>query len=238
MPMIGGTDMTETVERPNYYAIIPASVRYDNNLPGKASLLYGEITALCNQKGYCWASDSYFADLYGVAKSTIQTWLKALEINGHISRDVIYKEGTREIEHRYIRISVGGTPKNQRENNTSINTTVNNTSNKKHSAANATPLVQLKKDFDEIWKEYPNKQDKGRAFNHYKAWRNKSVNHNNAYLFERLRLYKKHLAANPWKSPMNGSTWFNGRFTDDYELTSSGNSSNNTAPQTREDWFG
>ncbi len=99
--------MTEKVERPNYYAIIPASVRYDNNLPGKSSLLYGEITALCNQKGYCWASDSYFADLYGVAKSTIQTWLKALEINGHISRDVIYKEGTREIEHRYIRISVG-----------------------------------------------------------------------------------------------------------------------------------
>ncbi|GFF01086.1 hypothetical protein DmLsi_28890 [Lactiplantibacillus plantarum] len=145
MPMIGGTDMTEKVERPNYYAIIPASVRYDNNLPGKASLLYGEITALCNQKGYCWASDSYFADLYGVAKSTIQTWLKALEINGHISRDVIYKEGTREIEHRYIRISVGGipknqstpTPKNQRDNNTSINTTVNNTSNKKHSTADA-----------------------------------------------------------------------------------------------------
>ncbi|RCI88654.1 helix-turn-helix domain-containing protein [Lactiplantibacillus plantarum] len=246
MPMIGGTDMTEKVERPNYYAIIPASVRYDNNLPGKASLLYGEITALCNQKGYCWASDSYFANLYGVSKQTIQNWLKALENNGHIVREVIYEEGTQKILHRYIKILVYPTQNNLHTptqnnlgvNNTSINTTVNNTSNKKHSAANATPLVQLKKDFEEIWKEYPNKQDKGRAFNHYKAWRKKSVNHNNAYLFERLRLYKKHLAANPWKSPMNGSTWFNGRFTDDYELTSSGNSSNNTAPQTREDWFG
>ncbi|MBS0944652.1 helix-turn-helix domain-containing protein [Lactiplantibacillus plantarum] len=226
--MIGGTDMTETVERPNYYAIIPASVRYDNNLPGKASLLYGEITALCNQKGYCWASDSYFADLYGVAKSTIQTWLKALEINGHISRDVIYKEGTREIEHRYIRISVGGipknqstpTPKNQRDNNTSINTTVNNTSNKKHSAANATPLVQLEKDFEEIWQAYPNKKGKGQAFNHYKAWRKKSVDHTNEYLFNKLDRYKQYIKLNSnWYHPLNGATWFNGRFDDELDLT-------------------
>ena len=141
-----GVIIMDKPEKPNYYAIIPASVRYDNNLPSKASLLYGEITALCNQKGYCWASDSYFADLYGVGKSTIQAWLKALEDDGHISRDVIYKEGTREIQHRYIRISGEGIPKNQgtpipknrRENITSINTTVNNTS-KNHCAANAAP---------------------------------------------------------------------------------------------------
>ncbi|WP_334427191.1 MULTISPECIES: conserved phage C-terminal domain-containing protein [unclassified Levilactobacillus] len=117
------------VEAPNYYAIIPANVRYDKNLPGKAILLYGEITALCNQKGFCWASDDYFAKLYGVTKMSIQNWLKSLEKGGYISREVTYKKNTREIEHRFIRMLVPptqknlGTPtqKNFRDNITSIN---------------------------------------------------------------------------------------------------------------------
>lgn len=36
-------------EQPNYYAIILASVRYDNTLKFAEKLLYGEITALANK---------------------------------------------------------------------------------------------------------------------------------------------------------------------------------------------
>ena len=128
----------------SYYAIIPADVRYDEKLTPNAKLLYGEITALCNEKGYCWASNSYFANLYNVCNKSISLWIKSLIDSKYISSEIVYKEGTKEIAYRYIRIlpypmekNVGGYGKNLpypmekkvKDNNT-INNTVNNTVNK------------------------------------------------------------------------------------------------------------
>ena len=44
----------------NYYAVIPAEVRYAKNLKANEKLMYGELTALANEKGYCYASNEYF----------------------------------------------------------------------------------------------------------------------------------------------------------------------------------
>jgi len=122
----------------SYYAIIPANVRYDKQLIDGAKLLYGEITALCNQEGYCWATNSYFSELYEVSTKTISTWVNQLRSKGYITTEMIYKEGTNEIVKRYIRIVPGGmeekvnTPMEEKVkgNSTLLNTTVNNTSNK------------------------------------------------------------------------------------------------------------
>lgn len=38
------------METPNYYAVIPAEIRYDKKLKANEKLLYGEITALANKK--------------------------------------------------------------------------------------------------------------------------------------------------------------------------------------------
>jgi DnaD/phage-associated family protein len=120
----------------SYYAIIPANVRYAKITNG-AKLLYGEITALCNEKGYCWATNKYFADLYEVDKSTIKKWLKALADNNFISTKLKYKDNSKEVETRYITIvqdpGCKNEPtsvqkytdpgcKNKPENNTSNNT--------------------------------------------------------------------------------------------------------------------
>lgn len=69
---------------PNYFAVIPASVRYDNTLPPMAKLLYGEIAALSNQEGFCWASNKYFADLYEVSARSVSELIGKLEGAGHI----------------------------------------------------------------------------------------------------------------------------------------------------------
>jgi hypothetical protein len=72
------------MDKPNYYAIIPASVRYDERLSASAKLLYGEITALTYKEGFCWASNSYFAKLYGVSPRAVRMMIEKLKKTGHV----------------------------------------------------------------------------------------------------------------------------------------------------------
>ena len=91
-------------EKPNYYAIIPAEVRYSKTLTPNAKLLYAEITALCNMNGKCTASTEYFCRVYEVSRASIQNWLSLLEKNGYITRVLIYRQGSKEILSRYIKL--------------------------------------------------------------------------------------------------------------------------------------
>ena len=116
-------------EKPNYYAIIPSDVRYSNLKPN-AKLLYGEITALSNKLGYCFASNSYFAELYGVSKNTVSRWITELKKSGFITIQ-IERNSNKEITKRIIGIDKKvDTPIDEKVkgNNTSINTTSNNIS--------------------------------------------------------------------------------------------------------------
>lgn len=97
--------MNEEKELPSYYSIIPATVRYDHNLKANEKLMYGEITALANKNGYCWAENRYFAELYDVHKITISKWLKNLEDNGYIRTELKYVYGTKQVSKRLIYIN-------------------------------------------------------------------------------------------------------------------------------------
>ena len=122
-------------EQPNYYAILSAEVRYDNRLKANVKLLFAEITALCNMNAECFASNKYFADLYGKSKTSISVWISELVKYGYIKVHYTYKVGTKEILNRYISILKGGiqenlnTPykKTSKSNTTSINTMKVNT---------------------------------------------------------------------------------------------------------------
>lgn len=66
---------------PCYFAVIPAYIRYHKKLSAGAKLLFGEIDALSNIEGFCWASNNFFSDLYGVSGKTIRRWLAELRNN-------------------------------------------------------------------------------------------------------------------------------------------------------------
>lgn len=92
------------MEKPSYYSIIPAKVRYDEELRPNEKLLYGEITALANKHGYCTAGNAYFADLYKVNKKTVSDWVSHLRKKGYIEEDIIYED--KKVVERRIYVEV------------------------------------------------------------------------------------------------------------------------------------
>ena len=89
----------------NYYAIIPAPVRYCKKLKANEKLMFGELTALANEKGFCYASNDYFANLYDVSKTSVSKWISNLEKNKFIRLKMIYQKGTKQIKERRIYIA-------------------------------------------------------------------------------------------------------------------------------------
>lgn len=74
----------KTSMQPSYWAVVPAGIRYDDRIPANAKLLYAEISALTGKTGYCFAPDSYFADLYRITERSVRRLLAALESEGYI----------------------------------------------------------------------------------------------------------------------------------------------------------
>jgi len=124
-------------EIPNYYAVIPATVRYDKSIPAGAKIMYGEITALSNQKGYCYASNTYFSKLYDCTPQAISKWIKQLENAGHVRIEYVGQQGIMQRrvsitvdryqhELRGVSTTVEGVSTTVEHNNTSNNNTSSN----------------------------------------------------------------------------------------------------------------
>lgn len=89
-------------EKPNYWSILPANVRYDKELKPNEKILYSEITSLMNREGYCYASNKYFASLYNVDPSVISRWVNHLVEKGYLESELVYKENSKEIAYRKL----------------------------------------------------------------------------------------------------------------------------------------
>ena len=152
-------------EKPNYYAIIPAEVRYSKTLTPNAKLLYAEITALCNMNGKCTASTEYFCRVYEVSRASIQNWLSLLDKNGYITRVLIYRQGSKEILSRYIKL-VDKPSLKMCTDNTNINITNTNLTDSNTKVGFVKPTII---DIKEYCKERKNNVDCETFFDFYES---------------------------------------------------------------------
>ena len=137
--------MNNSEQKPSYYSILTADVRYHDKLSPFDKLLYSDITALTNKKGYCNASNKYFSKVFNKSIRAISRSISTLSDNSLITTTLIRDENNEIVERKiYLNqtVSIGmeenvytpiakndDTPiaKNVQYNNTSnINTTSKN----------------------------------------------------------------------------------------------------------------
>ena len=87
-------------DKPSFYSILTADVRYDERIGDFAKLLYSDLTARCNRKGYCWPTNEQLAEDHRKNARTIVRTLRELESAGYIATEVIRDQKNMVVERR------------------------------------------------------------------------------------------------------------------------------------------
>ena len=94
--------MNKDLTQGGNYAILPAHIRYNKDLTDSEKILFCEITALSNKNGYCYASNKYLSEMYGVSIDTISRRVNKLKKKGFVSVQLIREQGSKNIKERRI----------------------------------------------------------------------------------------------------------------------------------------
>ena len=163
----------EQKERPGYWAVLPAAVRYDPELSSSAKLLYAEISALTGETGYCFATNAYFERLYGITERTVIRLIRELASRGFLR--IEDASGGKTQRRLYAGINpLAGTPdknvstpltKMSVPPDKNVTPIKNNKSNKKENNPPKAPQGAAWEPelFERFWKAYPRKEDKASA---------------------------------------------------------------------------
>lgn len=160
----------EETAKPSYWAVLPAAIRYDPEIPAAAKLLFAEISSLTECRGYCYASNEYFLKLFGMAERTLQRHLKALESAGYIR--ILDGSGGKSRRKIYAGINPLSYPvKNDGVTPSKMtgppvkNVTQNKKEIKKENDPPKAPqgAAWEPEMFERFWKAYPCKRDKASA---------------------------------------------------------------------------
>lgn len=96
-----------------YYAVIPATVLFNNELKPNEKLLYAIITALSNKEGFCYASNKYLGDKLGADPKTVSRWIANLRKYNYLIIDIIRNEQQEIIQRKIYPNDVPYLSKNQ-----------------------------------------------------------------------------------------------------------------------------
>lgn len=109
--------MNETVKREKKEIIIsenrdfkgvwiPERLYLTREFTPNEKFLLIEIYSLTKKKNReCFANNKHFADFVGLKENTVQKMMLKFENSGYIKRDYEYREGTKEIERRTIKLT-------------------------------------------------------------------------------------------------------------------------------------
>jgi hypothetical protein len=98
--VIGEVDTQNEINRIGYFAVIPATVLFNNELKPNEKLLYALITALSNKEGYCYASNKYLGEKLGVDHKTVSRWIANLRKYNYLVIDIIRNEQQEIIQRK------------------------------------------------------------------------------------------------------------------------------------------
>ena len=92
-------------DQANFFAILPAPVRYNAKLTPRSVLLYAALTSLAQANGEAYASNEYLMGILGISERTVNRLLAELVAEKYISIRYEYIGDSREIARRLIRIN-------------------------------------------------------------------------------------------------------------------------------------
>ena len=218
-------DTTKTApeaSKPAFWAVLPAAVRYDEDLPPNAKLLYAEISSLTDRRGYCYASNEYFMKVFSLSERTVQNLLNALKRGGYVR----ITDGSGGSGRRKIFAGLNPLLDNPAENcgvtpqkfapNPAENCTQTSIENKKETNPPKAPQgaeadIWDKAAWDRFWAIYPRKVDKAKAI---RAWNKLKADRKLMQIMSAA--LKAQRASEEWRRD-NGraipypSTWLNNR---------------------------
>ena len=193
----------------------------DPNLKIMEVVFITEIESLDNGKG-CYASNKYFSEFFGISKGRCSQIINNLSDKGYIKID--YDREGKQVKKRTMKVVRKLTTpylenyrpylENDKENNTSSNTSNNDQSDLKKIREQ-----QLEEDFNKLWKLYPRKEGKKKAFEAYKraiknGTTNKEIQTGIVNYLAQIRVQRTSK-----QYIKQGSTWFNGEcWNDEYNV--------------------
>lgn len=211
---------------------IPAEVAHDPRFKSdKSILLFGEIFSMLNVTGSFFMSNKEMAKrIRAKSEKTVQNCLSELEKLGYIKREIITDKksgkviGRGRITSPYCNRFMGGVtdyapPCNEIHpggvTDCTIRKQYKRTSSTNDQSDRKVSEKQLEEDFEKLWKLYPRKEGKKKAFEAYKRAIKKGTTNKEIQtgIVNYLTQIKAQGTAKQYIK--QGSTWFNGECWDD-----------------------
>lgn len=224
---------------------IPKEIYLHKGLTPTEKLLLAEISSF-SKNGICFASNEHFSEFLGVSKKHVSRLISKFVEMGFVTVELIYKNNTKEVEKRtitpiYIQEDtpphLGGYPHHIQEDTPPLScvdplpidayykeqdkNTIKEQDKVKKINKKEISAKKLEEEFEQLWKIYPRKLGKKKAFDSFKKARKiKKIPYET--IENGLYRYIKYLEQQETEEQfiMHGSTWFaSEKWQDEYITT-------------------